>query len=187
MYTEQYLRDNFRMKCVDYAQWSKADLVRAVMDQTSIRETIAATKTWRAGQSFGVCYVIGLEGLNRAKIGFTVNPSKRLEQLSVGLWETPKCHALFWSHASNAKFIEFKALALAKQRGHRLKGEWVGLTGEEAAQLVLEAIWGETHFTDSANFMAEWFAAALVAAPRNARREAVSMDAMYERAAERGY
>ena len=110
----------------------------------------------QAFQEFGAVYVIGLADMDICKVGFSVNPAKRITTLQTALWGEVQCHALLWAPSTVAHGIEHKALKAAREHNVRLKGEWVMLPPSEAVGLVLSAMVGTEAFVDSGTFIEVW-------------------------------
>lgn len=167
-----------RYPTVNYDNWERETFTQSIMNADWIKKSVDLVKTWGSGHDFGACYVIGLKGLDKCKIGFSTNPAKRLMQFRVGLWEEPVFHAIFWSFADAAMLVEFEALALAKRKKSRLKGEWVDLSPVAATDVVVEAIWKRIAVSDSENFYHEWVPGVIL--PPDPRRVATSVSGFYE-------
>ena len=153
IYIDRNLSDGRDYPCIRHDAGEAA--VQRLMDQKAIKETVAHAPF--SNGEYGACYVIGMEDLDKCKIGFSVQPDVRLRQIQTGLWGKGVCHALFWCLKVDAQILEFNALRSAKASGRRLKGEWVDLTPTEATQLVFNA--GPMRFTDSAMFLDRWISA----------------------------
>jgi hypothetical protein len=178
-YSEIPFPGGFRGACIDHAKWERDALRAAVMDDPAIDAATLLSAQWNdEGHPFGAVYVMGVDGLDKCKIGFSTNPTKRIRQLKTGLWAAPKVYALIWSQAFIARTIEMHSLRLAKRRSLRLSGEWINLAGSDAVNVVLDAITFEA-FTDSGTFVDQWAPAFAMRSNPTRQAEAVSVEDLH--------
>lgn len=98
-----------------------------------------AIRRERGARSEKAVYVIGAESDEIAKIGVAWHPDHRLTEIQTSHWERLHLAALFWVYGDEFE-IEAKALRLATEEGHRLSGEWVGVSPDRAAMYVAEVV-----------------------------------------------
>lgn len=185
MYREVRFTDGRSYPCMDRAKLPTNELLQAVTDREAIAQ--ASSKISSIDHPFGACYVMGIPGEDKCKIGYSRNPSGRRLQIEGGLWGKVEIFGLFWSYGQIANGIEQSALREARKQKIRLKGEWVNVPPEEAAQLILSSCDISHQFTDSATFSASWLAIRAAPIPPSASRQNVSWDNQVKWARMKGY
>ena len=142
--------------CLDFRQDQQRVFLSLVNENANLSAAKHVSKARAITAGLGACYVISERGSARSKIGFSTDPIGRvnaLRRLHDGAFFIV---GLLWAFHHQARVIECNALRLAKSRGVRSDGEWVSLSGESTARLVLDSAWRQQLFTDSRCFLEQW-------------------------------
>lgn len=116
---------------------------RPVFDWSRPADELAPLIRWTAPRHTapGLCgvYVIAADGADFCKIGISDTPGYRLAQLQTGNWNELSIRSVLWVYgAGNAAKVEAGCHFSARDRGAEVRREWVRISPDEAAILVLE-------------------------------------------------
>lgn len=89
--------------------------------------------------SIKAVYVISADDRPYSKIGITSNPQDRCCGLQTANWDRLHVRFVLWVWDEQALLVEQLALDHARNLGHEVRGEWVGLASSEAFSLVIQS------------------------------------------------
>lgn len=94
---------------------------------------------WCLDGSMKAVYVISADGRPYSKIGIASNPEDRRCGLQTANWDRLHVRFALWVWGDQAFLVEQLALEHARNLGHEVRGEWVGLGHEDAFSLVVQS------------------------------------------------
>ena len=106
--------------------------------------------------NYACLYFVSPEADDFCKVGFSIDPFKRLSSIQSGNWVDLHLRAMFWYPTiEEAQRHEVACLKLAMEEGLLQRGEWLAMCHMEAIGLALEVGKGR-RMTDTHGLFHDW-------------------------------